>query len=468
LNFFEKAWGSPRTSIYILDIIPILELFRAQPIELVYPSDYYLLRDSANAANRSIYAYDTVSTADYAAVSRVAGVHAHDVVSPYDTAYTSRRNVVHAYDVITQADSAARSGEIALSVLDILRTSEWFFRVNKVLKILEFFILSELGTAFRIPVIYAEDSILYDISDLPKAVKITAALDYVASDSAAFGNIGIYALDSLGFDRSSYIQAKVVAASDYIGLDSAEYTRSYSPLFFTLFGRKIPITYRMLSVLDSITVADSASPNKYIIASVSDYGMVFDGSLSRNMAVTAYDSVASDSAVATAFKLVYALDNLATDSTSYTRSYSPLFFTLFGRRVPIRYMTLSVLDAVAVPDVASVIVIKTASVLDLVSVSDYADVKKVNISASDFIVYDSVPSINQSDIRYISLYANVGMRTISVFDRIGVYESVWVGPRLITVRASDRLVSDSASAVKRSVHAYEIIVIWENVNIVRR
>jgi hypothetical protein len=74
--------------------------------------------------------------------------------------------------------------------------------------------------------------------------------------------------------------------------------------------------------------------------------------------------------------------------------------------------------------------------------------------------------MSTSDVKYRSLYANVGMRTISVLDRITPYESVWVGPRVITVNARDYLVSDGAVIVKRSVHAYDVI--WrDNVNIVR-
>jgi hypothetical protein len=82
-------------------------------------------------------------------------------------------------------------------------------------------------------------------------------------------------------------------------------------------------------------------------------------------------------------------------------------------------------------------------------------------------MYDYVPSMSPSSIRYRSLYANVGMRTISVLDRMTLYESVWVGPRVVTVNARDYLVSDGVAIVKRSVHAYDVVVVWENVNIVR-
>jgi hypothetical protein len=166
-------------------------------------------------------------------------------------------------------------------------------------------------------------------------------------------------------------------------------------------------------------------------------------------------------------KTVPASDYIGFDSVSYTKSYSPLFFTLLRRKTPIVYKTLSVLDVVAVKDSASVIPIKVVSVLDVVPVADRVDVKNIAVHVSDFIMYDYVPSMSTSDVKYRSLYANVGMRTISVLDRITPYESVWVGPRVITVNARDYLVSDDAAIVKRSVHAYDVIGVWENVNIVR-
>jgi len=150
------------------------------------------------------------------------------------------------------------------------------------------------------------------------------------------------------------------------------------------------------------------------------------------------------------------------------------------------YKTLSVLDVVAVKDSASVVPIKVVSVLDVVPVADRVDVKNIVVHVSDYVVYDSasvvkievvsvsdfimydyVPNMSPSSIRYRSLYANVGMRTISVFDKVVPYESVWVGPRVVTVNARDYLVSDGATVIKRSVHAYDVVVVWENVNIVR-
>jgi hypothetical protein len=264
---------------------------------------------------------------------------------------------VHAYDIISQFDAATRSGNVTLSATDILSISEWFFRVNRALKIFEGYIPYEFATASTISAIYADDLfIIYDLGTSSNAVKVVSAFDRLIADSVT-------------------------------------YTKSYSPLFFAMFQRKVPILYKTLSVMDTIAVSERVD---------------------------------------------------------YVKSYSPLFFTMFQRKVPIVYKTLSILDIVDVKDSASVV-----------------QIKAYTVHVSDYIIYDYVPSMSTSDVKYRSLYANVGMRTISVFDRITPYESVWVGPRVITVNARDYLVSDSAAIMKRSVHAYDVVVVWENVNIVR-
>jgi len=337
LSFFEKAWASRRTELSVFDVIPILELVRAQPFNKVYPSDLHVIGDWANAVRRSIHAYDVVPIRDYA--------------------YASRGNVVHAYDIIQQPDTATRSGNVTLSVTDILSIPEWFFRVNKALKIFEGYIPYELATVSAIPAIFAKDlSIVYDLGASINAIKTASAFDKLITD---------------------YVT----------------YTKSYSPLFFTLLRRRVPIVYKTLSVLDTVAISERVD---------------------------------------------------------YVKSYSPLFFTMFQRKVPIVYKTLSISDIVDVKDSASVV-----------------QIKAYTVHVSDFIMYDYVPSMSTSDVKYRSLYANVGMRTISVLDRITPYESVWVGPRVITVNARDYLVSDGAAIVKRSVHAYDVVGVWENVNIVR-
>ena len=97
----------------------------------------HIVWDLAHAVRRSIHAYDIIPILDYALVSRVPAVHVYDVIPVHDYAYVNRRSVVHAYDVISQLDTATKSGNVTLSATDILTLTEWFFRVNKALKIFE-------------------------------------------------------------------------------------------------------------------------------------------------------------------------------------------------------------------------------------------------------------------------------------------------------------------------------------------
>ena len=600
----------------------------------------------------------------------------------YDYTYVSRRNVVHAYDVIQQLDAATKSGNVTLSATDILTLTEWFFRVNKALKIFEGYIPYEFATASAIPTIYANDlSTIYDVGASVNVVKvvsvfdklitdgisytksysplfftllrrktpiryltlpvsdgfgisdyasvkkiiIVSAGDSVTADSASAKGVVAVLVPDYGLltdaydlrnrtiavydiipviDYSTAVKAKVLEAFDYISAadnvysnravvitalerlvaDGTSYTKSYSPLFFTLLRKRVPVVYKTLGVLDMVAVRDGLSVAVIKKAYASDY-VVSDYAGIKQVGVGAVDYVISDSAITAQVKKVLASDYIGFDSVSYIKSYSPLFFSILRRKVPIVYKTLSMLDIVAVRDSASVIPIKVVSVSDVVPAADRVDAKNIVISVSDYVVYDSasaakievvsmldvvavkdsasvipirvvsvfdsmvvsdhatakmisipvsdyimydsvvpisyvalsvfdrislpdsvsvvarkvvsasdlimydyVPSMSPSSIRYTSLYANVGMRTISVLDRITPYESVWVGPRVVTVNVFDRitqyesvwvgprgvtvnardyLVSDGVAIVKRSVHAYDVVVVWENVNIVR-
>jgi hypothetical protein len=332
-------------------------------------------------------------------------------------------------------------------------------------------------------------SIIYDLGASINAIKTASAFDKLVADYATYTKSysplfftlfqrrvpvvykTLSVLDVVAVkDSASAIVAKTVPAYDYIGFDSVTYTKSYNALFFSLFQRRVPVVYKTLSVLDVVAVKDSASVIPIKVVSVFDSMVVSDHATAKMISIPVSDYIMYDSVV------------------------------------PISYVALSVFDRISLPDSASVVARKVVSVLDVVPVADRVDVKNIAIpvsdfimydsavpvryavlsvfdiislpdsvsvvarkvvSASDFIMYDYVPSMSPSSIRYRSLYANVGMRTISVLDRITPYESVWVGPRVVTVNARDYLVSDGAAIVKRSVHAYDVIVMWENVNIVR-
>ena len=540
MSFFERAWGSARTSIYILDIIPVQELFKVQPIDLVYPSDYYLFRDSAHAVRRSVHAYDVVPATDYAVASKVPVIYAYDIIQTYGSVYPSRGSVIHAYDVVQQSDLATKLGSIMLLTTDILIVLEWFSRINRALEIFEVYSPSELVVASAVPAVHVKDFIIYDSGSF-RALKTASAYDYLARDYSTASAVGISVADHLGLDYGSYSKTKAVvasdyalvsdsastsktksvSASDYIILDSTEYGKSYSPLFFTLFRRMIPVKHLTLSaserlVLDSAgygrsyspllftllqrrvpirylalavadvlgiadyafkeiiavpvgdhVITDSASAEGAVAVLAPDYDLLADALMLANRTVGAYDVIPiADYGVAVKAKVVSVFDAVLSDSVAPSKSYSPLLFTLLQRRIQVRYLTLSATDGMPILDSASIVRIKVAGVLDVV-ISDSASAAKRNVvSVADYIAYDYVPHVPPDEIRYRSLHANVGMRAVSVFDRVAPHESVWVGPRAAVVHARDYLVSDGASVLRRSVNAYDVLM-RSNANIVR-
>ena len=245
-------------------------------------------------------------------------------------------------------------------------------------------------------------------------IKVVSVLDVVpVADRVDVKNIAIPVSDFIMYDSAVPVRYAVLSVFDIVSLpDSASVVarKVVSASDFIMYDYGVPIVYKSLSVLDAVSVKDDASMVKKKVVSVSDY--------------------------------------VVRDLTSYVKSYSPLFFLSLQVAISVRYLTLDVTDVLVVSD------------------SAVSEVKKT-VSVSDYVVYDYVPSMSPSGVKYRSLYANVGMRTISVFDKVVPYESVWVGPRVVTVNARDYLVSDGAVIVKRSVHAYDVVVVWENVNIVR-
>jgi len=318
-------------------------------------------------------------------------VHAYDVVPTYDLAYVARRNIVHAYDVVAQLDAAGKSGKATVSATDILLIPEWFFRVNKALKIFEFYAPYELATASAASAIYAGDlSTVYDLGASVNAAKAVYAFDKLVSDGAS-------------------------------------HAKSYSPLFFALFQRRPRVRYLTLSVADGAGISDCASVKKVVAVSISDYvitdsasakgavavlaadyGLLADMSDLRNRAIAVYDVIpivdygtavravllevkdyilVNDYIGAEKVPVITASDVLLADSISTSKSYSPLLFAILRRKVPVVYKMLAVLDAVSAKDSASVVKIKAVSGADYV-VSDYAGVKRVGIAASDYAVSD--------------------------------------------------------------------------------
>jgi hypothetical protein len=174
------------------------------------------------------------------------------------------------------------------------------------------------------------------------------------------------------------------------------------------------------------------------------------------------------------------------DSATLSKSYSPLFFTLFRRRIPVRYLTLAVADNVSILDSASIVKIKVVNVLDAVVAADYAAVKNVvmrtsdyvghdyavlirylivkisdyvgisdfatpvvgrSVSVNDYVVYDYVPSMSPNDILFGSMYANHTISGLSAADVYTLHDSVDIA-KMSIVSNDVAVVFDSASAVK--------------------
>jgi len=505
LSFFEKSWGSRRTELSIRDIIQILEQFTIQPINLVYPSNYYLLRDFAHAIRRSVHIYDVVPIVDYAAILRIPAVYVHDFVLANELLHYGRMSIINAFDIIHQSDSSAKSGNITISASDVLTVPEWFFRVSKALKLFEYFVPLEFTVASTVPIIHAGDlSTVYDLGVQLNTVKTESAFDKIIYDNASYAKsysqlfltlfrrktpiryltLSVSDLQTIS-ELANLGSTATISASDYIIFDDVLYARHHSPLLLTLFRRKTPIRYLTLSVFDVLSISESAYFSRVASILASDY-VAFDYTLHeksyspllltlfrrktpiRHLILSVFDILPiSESAYFSRVIATPASDYIISDDVLYARHHSPLLLTLFRRKTPIRYLTLSTLDTISVLDYTSLIKINELTALDSVNVDDYANIRSIAVHAFDYVAYDYVPHVPPSEIRYLSLYANIGIRTISVFDRIIAYESAWVGPKASAIHVNDYLIRDSVVIVKRHIHAYDVIATRDNANIVR-
>ena len=365
-----------------------------------------------------------------------------DNVGISDYAVVKKIIIIQVSDYPTVGDSASAIGAVAIFVPDYGLLTDLTSFINRTIAVYDVIPVAEYGSAI-------------------------GAIALEAKDYATVG------------DYTSGNKVPSVTAFDAVVADSVSTSRSYSPLLFSILQRRIPISYRTLSVLDGITVADGASLKKFIIVSVSDYGLVFDSSLPINVAINAYDSVitdvasavsakavsvsdyiaASESVSAIVAKMVSALDVLISDSVTTSKSYLPLFYSLLQRRIPIRYMTLSVSDYAATADSAGAVEIKMVFVSDVVAVADYAAVKNIGISASDYVLYDSasvvlIKMVTVSASDYV-MYDNVPNMAPSDIDYIGLYSNSKISGLAVSELG---IVYDSVSAVNRSVPVFDSVV----------
>jgi hypothetical protein len=248
--------------------------------------------------------------------------------------------------------------------------------------------------------------------------------------------------DSIGVKESTPLSvSRSVLASDYLRISES---------FFRL--------NRSLVFPDGINVADASELVKENAVLTSD--------------TLLYDSISYKGAIQ-----VNALDKLVADYISYTKTYSPILFTLLAYRVRPRYLTLSVSDVISTSDYVSytrtyspilftMLAYRvrprylTLSISDYKLVYDYMPTAKgKSVSAYDKVGYDYVPSMNPSSVHFMSIYPNPTTYGTLVSDYGILYDSaVAVRPYKPVVVLDVIGVKDGVSIAKRSVVAYDKLV----------
>jgi len=268
------------------------------------------------------------------------------------------------YDPIGLKESTPLSVSRSISAYDYLRISESFFRVDRSL-------------------VFPDLMSLKDGSILTK-------------ENAVLSN------DSLIYDSVSYKGAIQVNALDVFSDDSISYTKTYSPILFTMLAYRVRPRYLMLSI--------------------SDYSIVND-----------YPTIVE-------MKTVVASDSILYDNTSYTKTYSPILFTMLAYRVRPRYLTLSVSDYKLVYDYMPV-------------------AKGKSVSVYDKMGYDYVPNMNPDNVHFMSIYPNPSVFSILVSDYGVLYDSASAVRPYKPVVVLDMIgVNDGVQMKNRTVAVYDKLV----------
>ena len=308
------------------------------------------------------------------------------------------------YDPIGLKESTPLSVSRSISAYDYLRISESFFRVDRSL-------------------VFPDLMSLKDGSILTK-------------ENAVLSN------DSLIYDSVSYKGAIQVNALDVFSDDSISYTKTYSPILFTMLAYRVRPRYLMLSI--------------------SDYSIVND-----------YPTIVE-------MKTVVASDSILYDSTSYTKTYSPILFTMLAYRVKPRYLTLTISDYSLINDNSSYIEVKVVSVYDYnisydyrpsvtnrsIIVNDYKVIydeivaaKPNTVSVYDKIAYDYVPNMNPDNVHFMSIYPNPSVFSILVSDYGVLYDSASAVRPYKPVAVLDIIgVNDGVQMKNRTVAVYDKLV----------
>ena len=249
------------------------------------------------------------------------------------------------YDPIGLKESTPLSVSRSISAYDYLRISESFFRVDRSL-------------------------VFPDLISLNDGSIITKG-DTILSN------------DSLIYDSASYKGATQVNVLDVFSDDNISYTKTYSPILFTMLAYRVRPRYLTLSVSDVIST---------------------------------------------------------TDYVTYTKTYSPILFTMLAYRVRPRYLTLSVSDYKLVYDYMPV-------------------AKGKSVSVYDKMGYDYVPNMNPSNIHFMSIYPNPTTYGILVSDYGVLYDSATaVRPYKPVVISDITGVKDGVQMKNSTVAVYDKLV----------
>ena len=330
---------------FFFDRVDLSDFFRIETRKVLVFRDSVRLGDSPSRAEPQAFVVKEPFTAGTVlVVGRTTAVTVHDVVGVGTVpafAKTSRLSAVvtvPAWDYLTYKNLSTHVRDRAL-VLDS------FFRIKGAGRILATApaFISDLFTASTRPLVIFSD--------------------------------GIHAYPAL-----QIVKLPSLLVKDMVNIaDNTTYSKSASPLLFTLFSYRPKIRYLQLSVVDKTAISDSFTTSKTL---------------------------------------------------------SPLLFTLFGYRPRVRYLQLSVADSVNVFD--SVVTVKTVSVVAsvLVLVSDKSTPVRAPATyvADRVSVLDLVPS---GSVSYISAY----------------------GLQKLVVLAADRaVIRDYASAISAKVVSAKDVV----------
>ena len=373
------------------------------------------------------------------------------------------------YDSIGVKESTPLSVSRSVLASDYLRISEGFFRLNRSLVFPDGINVADASELVKENAVLASDALLYD------------SISYK-------GTIQVNALDKL--------------VADYIS-----YTKTYSPILFTLLAYRVRPRYLTLLISDYNIIKDSESYIKMNVVSVSDR-IVYDSIISskatqinivdkliadtlyaKNETLLVSDRIAYDSIDYNKAVQVRASDSLFYDSTSYAKTYSPILFTMLAYRVRPRYLTLSIpdyfiikdggsyikIESVLIPDYKNIydnIATKNATllVLDYILIKDYFDlIKSNNIIVSDSIFYDNILTKNialsVSDYKTVSDYGiTLSTKQISVSDYFIIKDSgSYVKIKVVSVSDYNIGYDYRPLAVNRSIVVNDYKTIYDKI-----